>query len=57
MGVPADIYTYGSMAAYMAIGIFLSNLIVAFTFVPLFHPLKLISVNQVYYKLYVTILS
>ena len=47
MGFPADVYVYGSMMFYFGVGIAIANFITAYTLVPLFHPLRLVSVNQV----------
>ncbi|XP_025108767.1 sodium-dependent multivitamin transporter-like [Pomacea canaliculata] len=46
LGGPADVYEYGTMWFYNGISIALANLITAFTIVPLFHPLGLVSVYE-----------
>ncbi|XP_025107085.1 sodium-dependent multivitamin transporter-like [Pomacea canaliculata] len=46
LGVPADVYEYGTMVVYNGLGVVIANLITAFTIAPLFHPLQLVSVYQ-----------
>ena len=46
IGVPTEIYTYGTMYTYTLIGLTLSNVLAMFTLVPLFYPLRLTSVYE-----------
>ncbi|CAG5123793.1 unnamed protein product, partial [Candidula unifasciata] len=46
LGVPAEVYTYGTMNLYSTVAIVLSYLIGIVTIIPLMHPLKVTSVNE-----------
>lgn len=48
MGIPAEIYVFGSMYTYTIIGSMLSILVGAVTIVPLLFPLKLTSAYEVW---------
>lgn len=55
VGFPAEIYTGGGVFWLYAVGIILGAIMVSLIFIPVFHPLKLTSMNHVgnnYYYLY-----
>mgnify|MGYP000008263243 CR=1 FL=1 len=47
LGYPAEMYNQGTAMWFNAIGMSLGAVVAALLFVPLFHPLKLTSVNEV----------
>ena len=51
LGYPAEMYNQGTPMWFNAIGMALGAIVAALLFVPLFHPLKLTSVNEVSLKL------
>ncbi|RUS90827.1 hypothetical protein EGW08_001446 [Elysia chlorotica] len=46
IGVPVEVYTYGSMYIYNLIGVIISNIVALFTVVPMMYPLRLTSVYE-----------
>ncbi|BFY97780.1 hypothetical protein BsWGS_00820 [Bradybaena similaris] len=46
LGIPAEVYTYGTMVVYSQVGIVIAYLIGTVTIVPLVHPLKVTSVYE-----------
>ena len=47
LGTPTESYAFGAQYAFIGIGSTIAGIIIAFSFVPLIYPVKLISVHQV----------
>ena len=52
LGAPAEVYAYGVQYCLVCVGVITSYLAATFIVVPIFHPLKMTSVNEYFLKRY-----